>query len=160
MQNIFFNCMESTTFTHSFYRYILPKACLKKTFAAYQEAEAVIGHRITRDTLHKFTWNTKVKCNSILSKGRVASNAGATDDTNLTRSNSNCLLRNFNWWQAVNSAWRKISTDRGRRTELARRECLDRERWRFFCHGYPLVVLTYVLMQSTIINVSWSCLLK
>ncbi len=33
--------------------------------------------------------------------------------------------------------------ERGERSlrnfEQARRECLDRERWKLFCHGYPLV---------------------
>ena len=29
-------------------------------------------------------------------------------------------------------------TDKGGGIELARRECLDRKRWRLFCHGHPL----------------------
>ncbi len=47
------------------------------------------------------------------------------------------------WINRVEEYWRESGQERGggslRNLEQARRECQDREKWKLFCHGHPLV---------------------
>ncbi len=42
------------------------------------------------------------------------------------------------WKYKVKEYMNKRGVGRKKRLEQAKRECLDREKWRLFCHGYPL----------------------
>ncbi len=42
------------------------------------------------------------------------------------------------WRDRVKEYMCERGATRGGRLDQARRECLDRERWRLFCHGHPL----------------------
>ena len=42
------------------------------------------------------------------------------------------------WKDRVKEYMHERVADRGGEIELAKRECVDRERWRLFCHGYLL----------------------
>ncbi len=41
-------------------------------------------------------------------------------------------------WEDKVKEYMSEKGERGQGLEWARRECMDRERWRSFCHGYPL----------------------
>ncbi len=43
------------------------------------------------------------------------------------------------WWGRVQEYVREKGGGSLRNLEQARRECQDRERWKLFCHGHPLV---------------------
>ncbi len=47
------------------------------------------------------------------------------------------------WKASVKEYMRERGVNRGGRLDQARRECLDRERWRFFCYGYLLGIHLY-----------------
>ena len=44
----------------------------------------------------------------------------------------------FVWKDRVKGYMHESGADRGGGIKLARRECLDRKRWKLFCRGHPL----------------------
>ena len=42
------------------------------------------------------------------------------------------------WKDKVKEYMCERGDSRGGRLDQARRDCLDRERWRLFCHGHPI----------------------